>query len=424
MNYLQKQFDALLKYWPNEDQALRDVRLKSFDQFKTLGFPTKKWEEWQFTDFSAIEKTDYRLSWASDLPQIPDQIPGQIEDCHTVFIINGHYQPPLSDIPDGVTVVTGLDHFRSNPELYAINGSKNPFLALNTSMMNSGVHVLIKPNTLIEKPIQLIYFTTEFSDPLMNHPRFVFHIGKNAQANIIEHYLGVSTLSYFVNSVTQVILDENARLFHVRIQEEAATGSHTASTHYEVKSNAQLNVTSITSGSQLFRHDIQLNLQGKGAEAILNGLCLTDNSQHQDQHVVVNHENDACQSHQLFKYILADKASGVFNGKVVVHKHTKQTDANQSNKNLLLSSTALMNANPQLEIYSEDVKCAHGSTTGQIDPEELFYLRSRGIDLKKASELITGGFAKDILDSIKNENVKSYLNNKITNWLESVLNDG
>jgi Fe-S cluster assembly protein SufD len=421
MNYLQKQFDALLKYWPDEVQGLRDARLKSFDQFKALGFPTKKWEEWQFTDFSVIEKTNYRLSWASDLPQIPDQIPGQIEDCHTVFIINGHYQPPLSDIPDGVTVVTGLDHFRSNPELYAINGSKNPFLALNTSMMNSGVHVLIKPNTLIEKPIQLIYFTTEFSDPLMNHPRFVFHIGKNAQANIIEHYLGVSTLSYFVNSVTQVILDENARLFHVRIQEEAATGSHTASTHYEVKSNAQLNVTSITSGTQLFRHDIQLNLQGKGAEAILNGLSLTDNSQHQDQHVVVNHENDACQSHQLFKYILADKSS---NGKVVVHKHTKQTDANQSNKNLLLSSTALMNANPQLEIYSEDVKCAHGSTTGQIDPEELFYLRSRGIDLKKASELIIGGFAKDILDSIKNENVKSYLNNKITNWLESVLNDG
>jgi len=297
-------------------------------------------------------------------------------------------------------------------------------LALNTSMMNSGVHVLIKPNTLIEKPIQLIYFTTEFSDPLMNHPRFVFHIGKNAQANIIEHYLGVSTLSYFVNSVTQVILDENARLFHVRIQEEAATGSHTASTHYEVKSNAQLNVTSITSGTQLFRHDIQLNLQGKGSEAILNGLSLTNNSQHQDQHVVVNHENDACQSHQLFKYILADKSSGVFNGKVVVHKDTKQTDANQSNKNLLLSSTALMNANPQLEIYSEDVKCAHGSTTGQIDPEALFYLRSRGIGLKKASELITGGFAKDILDSIKNENVKSYLINKIESWLESVLNDG
>jgi len=176
MNYLQKQFDALLKYWPNEDQALRDVRLKSFDQFKTLGFPTKKWEEWQFTDFSAIEKTDYRLSWASDLPQIPEKIPGQIDDCHIVFIINGHYQPQLSNIPDDVTVVTGLDHFRSNPELYAINGSKNPFLALNTSMMNSGVHVLIKPNTVIEKPMQLIYFMTEFSDPLMNHPRFVFHI--------------------------------------------------------------------------------------------------------------------------------------------------------------------------------------------------------------------------------------------------------
>ena len=140
--------------------------------------------------------------------------------------------------------------------------------------------------------------------------------------------------------------------------------------------------------------------------------------------MIVDHGNDACESHQLFKYILSDKASGVFNGKVVVREHTKQTNADQSNKNLLLSPKALMNANPQLEIYAEDVKCAHGSTTGQIDSEALFYLRSRGISKQKAIELIIGGFAKEIIDSVQNSDVKSYINDKVTTWLEGTMLHG
>ena len=140
--------------------------------------------------------------------------------------------------------------------------------------------------------------------------------------------------------------------------------------------------------------------------------------------MIVDHGNDACESHQLFKYILSDKASGVFNGKVVVREHTKETDADQSNKNLLLSPKALMNANPQLEIYAEDVKCAHGSTTGQIDSEALFYLRSRGISKQKAIELIIGGFAKEIIDSVQNSDVKSYIDDKVTTWLEGTMLHG
>ena len=139
---------------------------------------------------------------------------------------------------------------------------------------------------------------------------------------------------------------------------------------------------------------------------------------------MVDHENDACQSHQLFKYILSDKSSGVFNGKVVVREHTKQTDADQSNKNLLLSPHALMNANPQLEIYAEDVKCAHGSTTGQIDPEALFYLRSRGINKQKAIELIIGGFAKEIIDSIQNADIQTYVGERVTSWLDGTMHHG
>ena len=424
MTQFEEQFETLLNYWPDEDSTLRQLRIKAFNQFKDLGLPSKKWEDWQFTDFSSLEKTDYRLPWADNLPDLPSIIPGRIPNTHLILMINGHYQPQLSAIPKGVTISTGFDHFKSNPDYYAINGDLNPFFALNTSMMNSGISFIIDANNIIEKPIQVIYVMTNLSDPLMNHPRFIFQVGKNAEATIVEHYSGSSDTSYFINPVTQVTLETNAVLNHIRIQEESSTASHTASTHYTIGREGRLNSVSVSSGSKLFRHDVKLAFKSRGGYASLNGLSLTEKDQHHDQHVLLDHASDVCQSHQLFKYILSDKSSGVFNGKVIVREDTKQTDANQSNKNLLLSPTALMNSNPQLEIYSEDVKCAHGSTTGQIDPEALFYLRTRGIGIHKAMELIIGGFSKDIIDKINNEDVKSYIDKKVTDWLEGAVQHG
>ena len=421
MKHFQKEFDELLDYWPDEDPSLRDLRLKAFNKFKELGLPNKKWEEWQFTDFSSINKFNFRLSKDSDLPTLPKTIPGRISNSYIIFIVNGHYQPQLSEIPSSVSIAKGLDHFRSNPELYSINNSSNPFLSLNTSMMNSGLPIYIKNNAIIEKPIQVVYLTTNISDELMNHPRFSFNAGENSESTIIEQYIGSTSNSYFINAVTQVNIEKNAKLNHVRIQEDDQTSHHTAYTYYNLNKSSILNSTSISSGSKLYRHNIKLVLNDEGADATLNGLSLTKHSQHHDQHVIVDHNSDACHSNQLFKYILSDKSSGVFNGRVIVRESTKQTDANQSNKNLLLSPHSLMNANPQLEIYAEDVKCSHGSTTGQIDSEALFYLRSRGISKQKAIELIIGGFAEDILENIKNDDLKTFLSNNIFSWLEGTL---
>ena len=421
MKHFQKEFDELLDYWPDEDPSLRDLRLKAFNKFKELGLPNKKWEEWQFTDFSSINKFNFRLSKDSDLPTLPKTIPGRISNSYIIFIVNGHYQPQLSEIPSSVSIAKGLDHFRSNPELYSINNSSNPFLSLNTSMMNSGLPIYIKNNAIIEKPIQVVYLTTNISDELMNHPRFSFNLGENSESTIIEQYIGSTSNSYFVNAVTQVNIEKNAKLNHVRIQEDDQTSHHTAYTYYNLNKSSILNSTSISSGSKLYRHNIKLGLNDESADATLNGLSLTKDSQHHDQHVIVDHNSDACHSNQLFKYILSDKSSGVFNGRVIVRESTKQTDANQSNKNLLLSPHSLMNANPQLEIYAEDVKCSHGSTTGQIDSEALFYLRSRGISKQKAIELIIGGFAEDILENIKNDDLKTFLSKNISSWLEGTL---
>ena len=424
MNYLNQQFNSLLNYWPDEDKNIRSLRSNAFNQFNESGFPTKKWEEWQFTNFSKFKNNQFRLSSADDLPSIPKSIPGLIPNLDFIFIINGHYQSQLSSTPTGVRVSTHLEDYNTDQNIYTLESKQNPFQSLNIAMMNSGVSIHIDPNQIIEKPIQVIYLMTELSEPLMNHPRFHYHLGENSQATIIEHYIGISDQPYFVNSVSHATIGVNASFNHIRIQEETKSANHIASTHYQLDTDARLKSTHFSMGAELFRHDIKLSFNGNGGEAMLNGLCLTENQQHHDQNVTVDHQNDSCHSHQLFKYILGDKSSGVFNGKVIVRGKTKLTDADQSNKNLLLSPAALMNANPQLEIYSEDVKCSHGSTTGQIDPEALFYMRSRGLSQQKATELIIGGFAKEIIEPILDENISKTMNQKIHQWLMGVQKDG
>ena len=417
MNYLQHQFQALLDHWQDERKEIRSLRKTAFDRFNQLGFPTKKWEEWRFTDFSEIKKNEYRLAWGKDLPKIPDKIPGLIPDTHSIIITNGHYQPQLTKLPVGVSVKSHEDFFLIDGDVYSLNGNKNPFLALNTALMNSGIALIVEPDSIIENPIQIIYLTTALSDQLMNHPRLVVQIGRNSQAALIEHYIGETKIPYFVNPVTQVSIDENASLNHIRILEEDVSCSHTATTHYILKNDARLNTTSYSSGAKLFRHDIKLDFAGDGGEAVFNGLCLTEDQQHHDQHVIVDHQQNFCQSRQLFKYILADKSSGVFNGKVIVRKNTKQTDADQSNRNLLLSPSALMNANPQLEILSDDVKCSHGSSTGELDDDALFYLQTRGIDSETAKSLLIQGFANEIIEKVKPIPVQDYIHNQFTDWL-------
>ena len=417
MKYLQHQFQALLDHWQDERKEIRSLRKTAFDRFNQLGIPTKKWEEWRFTDFSEFKKNEYRLAWGDDLQEIPKHIPGLIPDTHSIIIINGHYQPQLSKLPAGVSVKSHEEFFQFDRDVYSLNGNKNPFLALNTALMNSGIALVVEPDSIIENPIQVIYLTTALSDQLMNHPRIVLKIRINSQATLIEHYIGETKIPYFVNPVTQVSIDENASLNHIRIQEEDVSCCHTATTNYILKNDARLNTTSFSSGAKLFRHDIKLNFAGDNGEAVFNGLCLTKDHQHHDQHVIVDHQQNFCRSRQLFKYILAEKSSGVFNGKVVVRKNTKQTDADQSNRNLLLSPSAMMNANPQLEILADDVKCSHGSTTGELDDEALFYLQTRGIDSETAKSLLIYGFANEIIERVKPKSVLDYIQNRFTDWL-------
>ena len=428
MKYFRDEFDTLLDSINNENDELTDLRKKSFENFIDNGLPTNKWEDWQFTNFSSIEKGDFRLSSLSDAVELTGLLPGRIPNTYLIVSINGYYQPNLSDIPDEAKVASGADHFSSDFNYQSLKSlqshqdrSLNPFYMLNTSMMNSGLSIHIKDNVKITKPIQIIYLTTSITSEIMNHPRFVFQFGNNSEATVVEHYIGSTSTPYFNNSVTKVELGENSFVNHIRIQEESEMSHHVANTFYDLNKDSNLNVNSVSLGSSLFRHNIKLKFCGDSSSADYSALSLINDQQHHDQHIIVEHMSDACQSNQLFKYILSDQSSGVFNGKVVVEEHTKRTDASQSNKNLVLSPSALMNANPQLEIYAEDVKCSHGSTTGQIDPEALFYLKSRGLGHEKSMELIMNGFISDILELIKNEDIGEYLNKIASQQLEKIL---
>ena len=428
MNYFKNEFDAFIDSNQHENESLLDLRKKSFKSFINSGLPTKKWENWQFTNFSNIENQNFRLPHSKNITKIPDILPGRIPNTYLALIINGFYQAELSNLPDDVKISFDDDHFKLSSEYYSSENmrndwknSLNPFYMLNTSMMNSGITIHLKKNTILSKPIQIIYLTASNTDKIMNHPRFIFNVGDNSEMTLIEHYISSNSTSYFNNTVTNVGLGENSFLNHIRIQEEASNSHHVANTFYKLDQKSTLITNSASFGSSLYRHNINLKFCGNNSNANYSALSLIEKKQHHDQNITIEHMTDSCQSDQLFKYILSDESSGVFNGKVVVEEHTKQTNANQSNKNLVLSPTALMNANPQLEIYAEDVKCSHGSTTGQIDPEALFYLKSRGLSHQKSMELIMSGFISDVIEFIKNEDIAKYLNKVASQQLEKTL---
>ena len=429
MTHYQEQLTSLLENNIEENEDIRSLRLNAFDSLKRLGFPTKKDEDWRFTNFSKIQDGYFRLSRPSDLPNNFESPKLLNDNSYPIVIINGHYQPQLSKIPNGISVFSGSDDFKSNPHSYAIDSNKaysskmkNPFYLLNTSLMNSGLCFEIHENIQIEKPIEIFFCTSEIDDTIMNHPRFHFRLNKNSKATIIEHYRGQTEQSYFINTVSNFELQENAHLNHFRFQDENFHSNHISLSAYTLNKYSNLNCNCLSIGSELYRHNIKVDFTGSNGFARVNGLSLIDSNRHHDLNVIVNHLDNSCTSSQLFKFILSDSSTGVFNGKVIVDKDTFQTNANQTNRNLLLSSSSNMNSNPQLEIHAEDVKCSHGSTTGQIDPEALFYLRSRGISKQRAIELVVEGFAKEVFTNIKDDNIQSRVNQKIGQWLESVSN--
>lgn len=389
-----------------------DRRKAALGNFRQNGFPTLRQENWKYTDVRPIARLEFNLAKKEKNGLSNDQI-DRIRwglDCQELIFINGHFSSSnscINNLPGGVileSLVTAADSstdiVRKHLGNYA-DYSTGSFTALNTAFLHDGALVYIPENTVLDKPICIFYLSAASKQPFITHPRNLIILGGNAQATVIESYIGTASSDYFTNSVTEVIIHAGAKLEHYKIQQESEQSFHIGSFIAHQEKNSRLESHSISLGGRLVRNDLISNLTQPGAEVTLNGLYMANNRQHVDNHTLINHLEPHTRSEEYYRGVLDDHARGVFNGKVIVHKDAQKTDAHQSNANLLLSDNAEADTKPELEIYADDVKCSHGATVGQLDKQMMFYLRSRAIEEEKARSLLTYAFAEDVINRIK-----------------------
>ncbi|HEX9829672.1 MAG TPA: Fe-S cluster assembly protein SufD [Bacteroidota bacterium] len=411
---------------------LHAIRKAAIAKFTELGFPTTKHEEWKYTDVSRIAKTAFKPALGAQSNTVTLKDLDQFSFGHPEWIrvvcVNGLFSKELSsiyDLPAGVRVGSLAGALKSEPALIEQHLAKyapydeNAFVALSTAFMQDGVFMYIPDRIVVEKPIHVMMISTGKGGEFVAHPRNLIIAGESSQVAFIETYGSLANETYFTNTVTEIVLAKNAVVEHERLQLESDTAFHVATLHVHQERDSNFKSNAMTFGGRLVRNNITVKLDGEGAEATLNGLYLGTGEQHIDNHTCIIHAKPHCPSHELYKGILAEKSKGVFNGKIFVLKDAQKTDAKQTNKNLILSDEASIDTKPQLEIFANDVKCTHGATIGQLDEEALFYLRSRGIGMNKARDLLIYAFASDVIERITVEPLREELHRILHKRLEA-----
>ena len=408
-------FDALTREAkvPDSIQALRQA---GFDRFSELGFPTTKNEDWHYTSVNEIAEQEFTLLTArTDDVQESQLAPFLFgkENWPTVVVVNGRYAPHLSslrDLPQSVKVETLADSWTRSKSLPAEVGriatTDHAFTALNTAFLHDGVFIEIAKEAELSSPIHILYVTDSTAAKAMVHPRTVIVAGRHSKASIIESYVSLSDAMHFTNAVTEVTVTRGANLSHYKIQREGMRAYHVGTIEVKQAQDSHYQSFSFATGAALSRTNIYTSLDGEGCGATLNGLYMIGGEQHCDHQTQIVHAQPNCFSREVYKGILDDRSHGVFNGKVYVHPIAQKTDGKQTNNTLLLSENAKVDTKPQLEIFADDVKCTHGATIGAIDRQALFYMKSRGIDPLKATQLLTYAFAADVLETIELEPLK------------------
>jgi len=406
----------------NEDSYFEGLRNNAQNELNELDFPTSKTEYWKYTRVGKIVNNTYTLGQPEKIDVSNFLIPNL--DAQVLVIVNGHVVADLSDFTsvDGVTL-TSLSHakkqnFEGLKKHFNqfTQDKKEIFLALNNAFHTDGIYLEVAKNKIIEKPLHIINITTGNNTISLSRNLFVANVG--SQVKIIESFINVNGEKNFNNHVSELVIAENAFMEYNKIQDKKETNFSVATEQVYQEANSNFTINTATFNGALVRNNLNIEVDASNCETNLNGLYLGKNKDHIDNHTVVDHKKPHCNSNEVYKGILDDESTGVFNGKVFVRQDAQITNAFQQNNNILLTDNATVNSKPELEIYADDVKCSHGSTTGQIDEEAIFYLQSRGISKKGALKLMINAFAKDALERISIEALQAYIDNKVEEELE------
>ncbi len=408
------------------------LRKAGITRFAELGFPTINDEDWRFTNVAPIAKLPFQpvFETARDgltREAIEKLAFGSLPGARLVFV-NGHYLVDLSSAGSekpGVKISSLAAALNAEPALlekhlahYAV-GQDNAFTSLNTAFFQDGAFVHVSAGKVVEKPIHLLFISTGKEAGATSHPRNLIVADKDAHVTVIESYVSLGDAAYFTNAVTELVGGEGAVIEHIKFQDESENAFHIAAIHAHLSRNCNLAAHSIATGARLSRNNIRTSLAGEGVNAVLNGLYSTRLDQLADHHMVVEHAQPHCNSHEYYNGILDGRSKGVFHGRILVRQVAQKTDAKQTNKNLLLSEDATVDTKPQLEIYADDVKCTHGATIGQLNDESIFYLRARGIGEETARRMLIHAFAGEIIERIRYTPVREELDKLIWERLEA-----
>jgi Fe-S cluster assembly protein SufD len=424
---------------------LQAIRKAGISYFAELGFPTVKDEEWRYTNVGPIARLPFRTRVEDRLSPDLVETHGFGLDCYRLVFSNGSFLPALSNValqgtettPEGGIIGTLSSALRTatkhnsptNDAVFLLpalrkhlgrhaRANENAFVALNTAFIYDAAVVVLPGKVKLTKPIHLLHFTSSPKEPITTFPRTLIVAGPESEAKVIEHYVGFEAQEYFSSAVTEIDLEEGARIEHCKLQQESTAGYHIATIQARQAARSHLLSHSISIGAKLARNNINGVLDGSGIECTLNGLYLGKGDQLVDHHTALEHAKPHCNSHEFYHGILNDRATGVFNGKIFVRPDAQKTDAKQTNRNLLLSDDATINTKPQLEIFADDVRCTHGATVGQLEEEAIFYLRARGIGLDNARRMLVHAFAADIVNRITIEEVREKLDQHLFDLFE------
>jgi Fe-S cluster assembly protein SufD len=429
IEYFKERFDKINGM--NGSDSLHAIRQDAFEVFIKQGIPGARHEEWKYTRIGVLFNKEYEFPVTpkeiTKAEMEPYRLPGH-EHANELVFLNGEFSEAHSTIRSKGLEVLTLEEASKNQykEFVAKHlGHSSHYLkdginALNMAFMKGGIFIHLKKGQVAEHPVYVYNFTDARSVNVFSQPRSLVHIDENAQVQWVETFITLGSQESFSNQVMEMVVEKDARVEYYKIQNDAAQANMVSTTHIRQIGKSYTHAVTISLNAGIIRNNLNMVMEAPRNEAHLYGLYFQKDKCHIDNHTVVDNQQPGCYSNELYKGIMDDHSTGVFNGKIFVQPLAQKTNAYQSNKNILLSPDASVNTKPQLEIFADDVKCSHGCTVGRLDEEGLFYLQSRGIPEKKAMSLLLHGFAMDILEKIKLEPIRAYVDRLIEERLELI----